>query len=47
MINTSIRVRKNTLLKLKEVGKKEETYDEIILRLLDLHNKQKSYENGN
>ncbi|MFW6130596.1 MAG: DUF7557 family protein [Atribacterota bacterium] len=41
VIQTSIRVQKPTLLKLKEIGKKEETYDEIILRLLEIYNKQK------
>jgi len=41
IIQTSIRVQKNTLLKLKDIGKKEETYDEIILRLLNIYNKQR------
>ncbi len=31
---TTIRVTKETLQKLKDIGKKEETYDEIINRLL-------------
>lgn len=31
---TTIRVTKETLKKLKVIGKKEETYDEIINRLL-------------
>ncbi len=31
---TTIRVTKETLEKLKDIGKKEETYDEIINRLL-------------
>jgi len=31
---TTVRVTKKTLKKLKEIGKKEETYDEIINRLL-------------
>ena len=31
---TTVRVTKETLQKLKNIGKKEETYDEIINRLL-------------
>ena len=38
-IITSIRVLKPTLNRLKEMGKKEETYDQIINRLIDLHEK--------
>ena len=32
---TTVRVTKETLKKLKMIGKKEETYDEIINRLLE------------
>lgn len=32
---TSIRVTKETLERLKNLGKKEETYDEIINRLIE------------
>jgi len=32
---TTVRVLKSTLKRLKELGKKEETYDEIINRLID------------
>jgi len=32
---TTVRVSKKTLKRLKSIGKKEETYDEIINRLID------------
>jgi len=38
-INTVIWVRKETQDRLKGLGKKGDTYDEIISRLLELHEK--------
>lgn len=35
MYETSIRVKKSTVERLKRIGRKGETYDEIINRLLD------------
>lgn len=32
---TTIRIRKETAASLKELGKKGETYDEVITRLID------------
>jgi len=34
---TTITIRKETREKLKEIGKKGETYDEIIKRLIELY----------
>ena len=34
---TSIRIRKTTVERLKEVGRKGETYDDIINRLIDAY----------
>ena len=38
---SSIRIRKDILMKLKEIGKKSETYDDVFLRLI------KFYEDNN
>jgi len=39
---TTISIKKTTRDALKEVGKKSETYDEVILRLVDSFKKQET-----
>jgi len=41
---TTISIRKTTRERLKEVGKKGETYDEIINRLIDFWKKKREGE---
>lgn len=38
---TMVRLKKETVEKLKELGKKGETYDDIIRKLLDFYEKKK------
>lgn len=39
---TFIRVTKKTVERLKNAGKKGDTYEDIIIKLLDLYEKQKN-----
>jgi hypothetical protein len=37
MVRTSIEIKQSTKDRLKELGKKENTYDDIVQRLLDAY----------
>ena len=42
---TMVRLKKDTVEKLKEIGKKGETYDSIIKRLLEYYEKNNKNKN--